>query len=252
MTKQTKAAPLPSFADPVEWVEEWIPVDEVIRSKNLQMRKKLTTSAITQYKKRTEAGSTPPPIKVAKVTEKGQTRLFLVDGWHRWEANALTFNEANVLAEVAPMSMNEAVLQAAAANLNHGERFKQCEMEAVFKAFVRAGRHRTAKGYRSYREMAEVTGVSKSTLQRWMQKHFRAIALRMGGTNSKAPGGLREVAPAPTLVGEVLSEVERIKGIALSLPQPERDDVLRGLHALLDALSKPAPAPRYEVEHDEF
>lgn len=252
MTKQTKAAPLPSFADPVDWVEEWIPLDKVIRSKTLQMRKKLTASAITQYKKRTEAGSTPPPIKVAKVTEKGQTGLYLVDGWHRWEANALTLNGDHVLAEVAPMSMNEAVLQAAAANLNHGERFKQSEMEAVFIAFVRARRHRTSKGYRSYREMAIMIGVSKSTLQRWMHKHFRAIALRIGGTDPNAPGGLNEVPPAPSLVSEVLSEVERIKGIALSLPPPDRDDVLRGLHALLDGLSKPAPAPRYAVEHDEF
>jgi len=245
MTKHATPAPPPSFAEPIEWHEEWLGVGDIQRSKTLQVRAKLNPKAVSHYRDMTRAGRVPPLIKVAEVTQDGATSYFLVDGWHRWEAGALVTEGSPatggelVRALVAPMTMAEAALQAAAANLDHGERLKRGEMVEVFKAFVRAGRHRTPKGYRSYREMSAMMGVPHTTLLRWMRQHFRKIADRIGGTEGADTGGLREREPGPSVADEILTEVERIKGLAMGLPQVERDHVIHGLFTLLEGITKP-------------
>ncbi|MCH8180538.1 MAG: hypothetical protein IIA02_12255 [Proteobacteria bacterium] len=252
MNKHPAPEQQPSSAEAIQWTEEWLSPDDVIRTQTLQVRRKLNPAAVRQYRDMTRAGSAPPLVKVAAVTERGTTRHYLVDGWHRWEADALVTHGSGptILVRVlaAPMSMAEAAWVAAAANLNHGVQLKRSEMVEVFKAYVRARKHRTREGYRSYREMAADLGTPKSTLARWMHKHFHSIASRMGGEEGTAPGGLRERPEPPSLSDEVLAEVKRVKGVALSLPPEEKRRVHAALRELLEDLGKPEPVG-YE---DEF
>lgn len=258
MTKHATQAPPPCFAEPVEWREEWLGIDDIQRTKTLHVRAKLNPRAISQYRDMTRAGRVPPLIKVAEVTQNGTTSHFLVDGWHRWEAGALVTEGAHgaggvlVRALVSSMTMEVAALQAAAANLDHGERLKRGEMVEVFKAFIKARRHKTPQGYRSYREMSAMTGIAHTVLHRWMRKHFRGIADRMGkgGAEETDAGGLRDHEPGLSVAGEILAEVERIKGLALGLSQVDRDHVIHGLFTLLEGISKPV-LPR-DAADDEF
>jgi hypothetical protein len=98
--------------------------------------------------------------------------------------------------------------------------------------------------------MSAMMGVPHTTLLRWMRQHFRKIADRMGGTEGADTGGLREAEPGPSVADEILTEVERIKVLAMGLPQADRDDVIRGLFTLLEGVTKPERS--LEVEHDEF
>lgn len=252
MTSHPAPEQQPSSAEAIQWTEEWLSPDDVVRTQALQVRRKLNPTAVRQYRDMTRAGSAPPLIKVATVTMQGTTRHYLVDGWHRWEAGALVLDgdgpAALVRVLTAPMTWAEAAWVAAAANLNHGVQLKRSEMVEVFKAYVRAGKHRTRGGYRSYREMAAELGTPKSTLARWMHKHFRNIAVRMGAEDGTAPGGLRDQFDLPSLSDEVLAEVKRVKVVALSLPPEEKRRVHAALRELLADLGKPEPVG-YE---DEF
>lgn len=259
MTKQTKAAPLPSFADPVDWVEDWVPLNEIIQHPDLQVRAKGTNpQAVSQYRDMTKAGKTPPPIKVARVDDKDHRGLFLVDGWHRMEAGALETMELSGVIEVkvaiAPMSMREAALQAAAANQNHGERLKPQDREAVFKAFIRVGRHRTKpkepggpKGFLSYRELAAITGIPKTTICRLMKKCFPSIAAQMSGELT-GEGGLQDL-PVRSALTLFMCEVDRLAGLAQALQPHERDEVIRKLHELM---GPPPSKPPKHSDSDEF
>lgn len=257
MNKQTSkpASPL-CYADPVNWVEEWLPMDAIIRTETLQVRKSLTASVVAQYRTCAAAGQVLPPIKAARVTENGEPRLYLVDGWHRWEAGALAkstgLDGVEVLAGVAAMTFKEARLQAAEANRTHGERLKRGELREVFRAYVQSGRHRTApkkrggpKGFLSYRQLGEVIGVPKTTLTRWMLADFNAIARAMGeeAGDLKGEGGCQPRELGPSLADELVSEAKRLHGLALGLTNiEERDRVLRAIHEAIG----PAPAPADE------
>lgn len=247
-----------STADTIEWQEAWLSREQVIRLGSLQVRKKLDAGAIRQYRDMTRAGKVPPPIKVAEVTEGGITRHYLVDGWHRWEAGAVvTGTDAEgkpvmdfhgthgldplVLVLYAPMTMADAAWVAAEANLSHGVSLKRAELPAVFMAFVRAGKHRTRKGYRSYREMGASLGISKSTLARWMHKYFPNIAANMGGGDVAAPGGLRDAPELPSPTDEAVSEVKRLQALAMSLPPDGKRRVSSALRDLVAILGKRDP-----------
>jgi hypothetical protein len=254
MTEQqhTAAASPPSSAEAIQWAEQWLSPEEILRTETLQVRHKLDSGAIRQYRDMTRAGKVPPLIKVAEVTEGDTTRHYLVDGWHRWEAGALITDGQGLAALVrvlaAPMSMREAAWVAAEANLSHGVQLKRTERVEVFKVFVHAAKHRTRKGYLSYRDMAGILGTPSSTLQRWMHKHFRSIAERMGGTEGPAPGGLTEAPEMPTVADGVVSEVKRLQVLAISLEPEDKHRVATALRDALAAIGKTDGA----VVVDEF
>jgi hypothetical protein len=236
----TPTAPPPSSAEAIQWGEQWLSPAQILRTETLQVRHKLNSEAISRYREMTRAGKVPPPIKVAEVNEGGPRGFYLVDGWHRWAADALVTEGqgpttvVKVLVSTAPMSMREAAWLAAEANLSHGVQFKRTERVEVFKTFVQAGRHRNRQGYLSYRDMAGILGYPSSTLQRWMHKHFRNIAVRMGSTEGPAPGGLMDAPAPPSVADEVVNEVNRLQALALSL---EPNDKHRVASALKDALA---------------
>lgn len=169
----------------LEWSEEHLPLEAIIRHERWQVRSKLDKSAVKRYMDMTKAGSVPPPIKVGRVKGK----LYLIDGWHRMQAGALSISsglthDCEVLALVATMTAAEARWQAASSNLGHGVQYKGQELHGVFKAFVNAEKHVKPNGQlMSYREMAPFLGKPHTTIRTWMIKYFPKLAAAMGGTD---------------------------------------------------------------------
>ncbi len=217
------------LAPSITWAEESVPLDDIVKHAPWQVRTKLDESAITRYSKMTQAGSVPPPIKVARVKGK----LYLVDGWHRMEAGALQTHRGlgegyEVVALVAEMTREEAMWEAAKANMGHGVPLKGKDLHAVFKAFIKAKRHVKADGsLMSYREIAPLIGRPHTTIRHWMLRYFPATAAKMGGNENGNPE-----AGEPPLVDVVLEH----KAAAL--------EGLLGLTQRLDLLT---PEARWEV-----
>lgn len=250
MHNNTRPESQSSCADAPNWQEEWVSLDEVCQMPSMQVRKKLDKRAIAQYRSMTSAGSTPPFIKVACVpAARGgkRERLLLVDGWHRMEAGALVMEGALVRALVASMSEDAARWEAAQANMHHGVQLKPSERRAVFAAYVKAGKHRTREGYKSWRTMASELMQPHSTLRTWMRKDFRHIYARMSGDEGDQPGGLRDPMPSPSPVDEVRGDLRRTGINALSLGAADQGVIVRDMEEILAKLKATARAP-----HEEF
>jgi hypothetical protein len=123
------------------------------------------------------AGAKFPPIVVGRV---GNAPV-LVDGWHRVAAaeRAGIFRLAATVIEGTP---EELKWRAAEANLTHGRPLSRAEDREVFRAYVKAGRHRkTQRRIKSAREIAADLNGSRShtTILNWMRQDFRSIYERM-------------------------------------------------------------------------
>lgn len=183
---------------------ESIPLTSIVTLPEMQPRDKgLNLATLRRYKQAMEAGEVFPPILLARVNDA----LVLVDGWHRLEAmRELGLWEAVAEVRVA-RSMAEARLWGYEANRKHGLPLTTAERREMFRAYLKADRHRGRRRgqFKSYREMGEELGIPKSTLAKWTLKDAprlaRALAEgnRFGGSRR---GGAREASPERRLAGE--------------------------------------------------
>lgn len=265
-------APQHSYADELNWQPAWLPERAILQSGTLKVRD-LQPRTVDAYRKRTDAGEQPPPIKVAAITEASETRYYLVGGWHRMEAGALITRQGTggpeVQALVAPMSMAEARLQAVHDNRNHGLPLRSKDRPLVLEAYIKAQRHRTKpkaagqpKGFRSLSEIAAATGIPKTTVHRWIKERWPALSKAMGGgqEGNEEPAGGNYTAPpaAEALRDEILAEYVRLQKLVESLPYPIREDVIKAAgkhHRAIQRADYSAP-PAVPLEHlqstDEF
>jgi hypothetical protein len=143
----------------------------------LQIRDRVDPATANRYANVLKSGKDMPPIKVGIV--KGVP--YLIDGWHRLEAmRLLGWAEAEAL--VIDTNRSNARWLAASANLEHGKPLKTREIKEVFRAFVKANKHRKSSGQLlSYRDIGAVIGVSYGTIRNWMIKHFPTTAKEYSG-----------------------------------------------------------------------
>lgn len=263
-------APQHSYADELNWQPVWLPERAILQDKKLKVRE-LQHRTVVAYSKRTAAGEQPPLIKVAAITEAGATRYFLVGGWHRMAAGALITRQGTtgpeVQALVAPMSMEEARLQAVHDNRNHGLPLSSKDRALVLKAYIGARRHRIKpraagepEAYRSLSEIAAATGIPKTTVHRWIRKWWPALSLRMGGQEgNKKPEALGDnYDRPPTILDGIRSEYARLEKLHGALPWHEQAEAVKEARRHLRAIGRAdySPPPAVPLEHlqstDEF
>lgn len=151
---------------------DWIVVDH-----GLQPRVATDPSLVKRYQTAMESGSQFPPVKLADI----EGTLHLICGFHRYDAATVKGEQQYVEAEIVKMTRKEAMWAAASDNLENGQRYTGDDWRKVFHMFVKAGKHHKGKGeYLSYREIAQLLTIKKSTVHNWMHKDFPDTARRMG------------------------------------------------------------------------
>lgn len=231
------------------WGEEWLPLSAIVKAEGLQVRKRLDKAALHRYAEMTKAGRLPPPIKVAQVQGPTGPVFLLVDGWHRMAAGALQTSGNDVRALVAEMTEKEAGWVAAEANMGHGVPLKPGEYREVFRAFIKAGKHRKARGeVMSYREIGAHILKPQTTIRNWMQRDFKALFRRMAaGEKAGQWGGHRDRPTQSPTEEQAAAALEAIKALpalmaALSATQRhELAEALRAGAAHAEALGTEAP-----------
>ncbi len=166
-----------------------VPVDSLCLDPRFQMRMRLDRGTVDRYAHVYSSGNTMPPIRVAVVNGAA----IVVDGWHRVAA-LRRLGVRDTAAEVVTTSIQEALWMAAQANLGHGLPLKPREVRKVFRAYVRAKKHRDDNGrLKSFRVIAGELGglVGYTTVRNWMRQDFPKIAAKYG-QDGNAAGGLRE------------------------------------------------------------
>lgn len=84
MSRQRPGKPNDALREPA-WREEWVALGDIVMHQPLQVRARLDVQAVKRYRAMTMAGRVPPPIRLGL---RGGV-YYLVDGWHRIEADAL-------------------------------------------------------------------------------------------------------------------------------------------------------------------
>ena len=156
---------------------EGLNIDRLVIDPSFQVRRQTDHQKVREYARAMENGVRFPPLTVAKV-EGG---LFLVDGFHRYEAYR-SLGVQRVDADVRQMTLKEALRTSAVCNLSHGLPLTKTEKRRAFKQFINGGGHLKGKRFKSYREIAqELQGIGgHTTIRNWMIKDFPKIARKMG------------------------------------------------------------------------
>jgi len=176
-----------------------VKISALIRGDKYQIRESLDQRAVGRYFNNYRNGAQLPPVQVAQVGKGG---LILWDGHHRVAALE-RLGQTTVEALIIHTDERKVRWLAAQANLTHGVQLTTKERRAAFKAYIRAGQHKDARGgYKSYRAIAEELGfMSLGGVHRRMQLDFPALARKMGGNEDwKGRGAPDEDKPDPQRV----------------------------------------------------
>lgn len=147
-------------------------VADVVRDGTLQVRSKIIPAVASKYAHEMKAGALFPPLELGKVEGK----LFLLDGWHRYEAAVLINGNETVEAVVRTMTLHEAIWAAASANLTQGQGLTSKEKRNVLNAYIKARKHKLGGSDRkSYRDIGKELFIKVGTLYRWMQLDHPAL-----------------------------------------------------------------------------
>jgi hypothetical protein len=200
-------------------------LSEVVELPEFQIRSSTDPRTVTKYARAMQNGATFPPITVAQINGA----YAVVDGWHRLSATR-SVGAVEIDATIVPCSgIEEARWMAAQANLTHGLPLKLGAKREVFRAYVKAGKHRKGKGrVKSSRDIAaELQGmVAHATVLMWMGKDFPAVYRQMRGSEEspKGKGGLPERSPDESLTAHIQGAVEQ----ALASFRGVKDAEVRG------------------------
>lgn len=232
------------------WAEQYVPLDSIIKHRPFQIRKKLDAVAVRRYGEMTRAGKVAPPIKVGLI----DGRRYLLDGWHRMEAGALTMDGDNVLVLIADMTDKQARWVAADANTGHGVPLKPAEMRGLMGAFIKSGQNKLANGApMSYREMGEALGKPHTTIRNWVKQDFPRLFRKLG---TDRHGNLSPGMPPSAFTSLDQERINQAHEAARTLQQigdvlttaESRGDLMLILEATLQALKdsgKPISIPDF-------
>jgi ParB-like nuclease domain len=228
-------------------------VADLVLDDAYQVRRELDRGAIKRYADAMRAGHKFPPIKVAQVNGAP----IVVDGWHRTSAARL-IGRATLSATVVTADEQELAWIAAEANLTHGVPLKKGEARNLFRAYVRAGRHRkSTRRVKSSREIAdELHGMkSHATILGWMKQDFPTIyrAMRRSDEEPRSDGGLPEMSPEDRRCEAVSRAMADIIANARGISSPaKRGEIIAELQMILEDVKQARPwEPVKEVEEDD-
>jgi len=184
-TTQSTSAPVlgnPEAKHANNGCQQLIALHDILRDDSLQVRTRVEPKTVRQYSEAMRGGAEFPPITLARIDGS----LFLVDGWHRFEA-AMANNENSIWAYVFVMTFDEAKWQAAKANTQHGLPLKTKEYREVFRAFIDSEQHRQGRKLMPYREIAKRIGKGFSTVRNWMKADYPQLFKQYQEMANSAP-----------------------------------------------------------------
>ncbi|WP_165823323.1 ParB N-terminal domain-containing protein [Metarhizobium album] len=209
----------------------------------MQVRDRMDKGNLHRLRSAYRAGSEVPPLLLAFVGTDDQ-HLFVIDGHHRFTTLELLAAEARhrggkpvdaVQAMIVKLSPDEARYQAAIANNAHGLQLKSKESRRVFATYVRAGRHRTLDGFKSYREIAKEMGRDHKTIAAWMRSDFPAEATRMGEPEKATEGGDGPPRPIVMLKHEIDAWLLEGRNLFDQGRSGDRSGLVEGMERLVEA-----------------
>lgn len=195
-----------------------VDVTAIKRDSSFQVRAQMLPKTAKKYAHEMQAGVKFPPVSLADVDGV----LYLFSGWHRLEAAAVFNGHAAVEATVRKMSKAEALWEAAAANLTHGQPYSPREKRNVLRAYIKAGKHKAGgEIVKSYRDIGAELGIKPTTLHTWMKADHPATFRAMGKDGTpRENAGPPEIDPDPETVRRAQQALRDLRHYSDSLLSP--------------------------------
>lgn len=195
-----------------------VDVAAIKRDTAFQVRAKMLPETARRYAHEMQAGVKFPPVSLADVDGV----LYLFSGWHRLEAAAAINGHSAVEATVHTMSKAEALWEAAAANLKHGQPYSSREKRNVLRAYIKAGKHKAGREIvKSYRNIGAELGIKHTTLYRWMEKDHPHTFKAMGKEGTpRENAGPPEIDPDPETLRRAEQALRDLRHYSDSLLSP--------------------------------
>lgn len=162
--------------------------ENITRDEAFQVRAKSIPALAKKYSDDMACGQQFPPLLLAEI--KG--RLYLIEGWHRFEAAHLRLGHDAVEAVVKPMTHKEAKAVASQANATQGQGLSSADKRRRLSLHIEAGLHK--KGgeiVQTYGDLVRILGIKKTTLYRYMEKDHPVTFMAM----QKEGGQARDSGP---------------------------------------------------------
>lgn len=240
--------------------------DSIVQNAMTQIRTKgVHSEVVKEYREAMRQGTELPPLTVVQVDPKDDERGFiLIDGWHRLRAMReleRDYADVVVLPETDP---NRYRWLAAKGNRSHGLRLTRADKREVFRAYIKAGEHRTGmigrNKIKSARQMAkELQGiVGDKQLAVWMQKDFPSVYRLMSaeegteGMTEDEPFDMRKYRQAE-LAKEAVIKLKEFKALMRAIKSKELKEKIYG-HAevlLPGVIRKAEAAVKADLDADE-
>jgi hypothetical protein len=196
---------------PFEYGSKKLRLYEIVIEPALQARVNMSPNKVTDYEKAYANQVALPPILVSlQLTDDGDARYKLLDGWHRYQAIENIHGLSRRIKVQTIKVPNDASIHylrylGGRENLTNGLSMSSKDKRALFKAYVSGGFNRDSRKYKSYREIAiDLQLVTHQTLHNWMKADFPSVARRMSKgceeeSQSSADGTGRVLTAMPDL-----------------------------------------------------
>lgn len=177
-----------------------IPTDQIVRDIITQARAVSSgrsngtdLQAVNSYADAIRKGERLPPILVGRrnpeTPDDENAVYFLIDGWHRLEAQADQIGMTEVDCEVTgETDLNACRWMAVERNRTNGVKYVQNDRLGVFKAYIEAGQHLEEKGrfmvVKSARDISnDLAGfrISRQVVAKWAMEHYPDVYEAMPG-----------------------------------------------------------------------
>lgn len=196
-----------------------VDVAAIVQDPAFQVRAKMHPQTARRYAHEMQAGVKFPPVSLADID--GVLHLF--SGWHRMDAAAAINGHSAVEATARKMSRAEALWEAAAANLTHGQPYNPREKRNVLRAYIKAGKHKAGgKIVKSYRDIGADLGIKLTTLHNWMKADHPHTFRAMGKDGTpRENSGPPDIDPDPETLRRAEQALRELRHYSDSLRTPE-------------------------------
>lgn len=227
-----------------------VPIRDIVLRPDFQVRFKADQGVIkgyaTIYKRNAHK---MPPLKVARIGKA----LVLVDGWHRLAALE-KLGESLAYVEIVPCEdERDALWLAASSNLSHGLRLKNKEKVQVFRAYIKAGKHKKNRDdLKSYRDMeADMNGaISYGSIRNWMKRYYPSIFRKMSGQDDPPSGDGCPAKRIRTMKDETKEYLDMALAAFRGVESPEdRQELFKMAERVVQAMGQDEPGETWEDVH---
>ncbi|OUO93515.1 hypothetical protein [Cloacibacillus sp. An23] len=156
-----------------------------------QSRTELSVDVVRKYKECYINETELPPVDVGTVKDDatGELYLYLLDGFHRYQARKELENWNHFIAAVPhhDMTIDEARYFSVQKNLIHGYSYTKADREKVLRCYIETGQHEIGNGnVKSYRRIAKELGfMTHTSIISYISKMYPDIAREINRQHTK-------------------------------------------------------------------